>query len=75
MTKRLSPHDASRYLREQYGLSRTIRTLANLRSKGGGPAYIRISPKEVVYSQDALDEWAESKIGATFANTAQEVAA
>jgi len=74
MTKRLSPHDASRYLREQYGLSRTIRTLANLRSRGGGPAYIRISPKEVVYSQDALDAWAESLFGEPVAHSAQEVA-
>ena len=57
-----------------YGLSRTPRTLANLRSKGGGPAYIRISPKEVVYPQDALDAWAESRFSAPVANTAQEVA-
>jgi hypothetical protein len=75
MKKRFPPNDASRYLYETYGLSRTPRTLANLRSKGGGPAYIRVSPKEVLYTQDALDGWAESKIGASVENTAQEVAA
>lgn len=69
------PVDASNYLYNTHGLRRSPKTLANLRSKGGGPAYIRISPKEILYPEAALNEWAESKIGKTFVNTAQEVAA
>lgn len=72
MTKRYTPAGASQYLLDHYGLSRTPRTLSNLRCKGGGPRYIRISHKEVVYEQDMLDQWADSLYSPSVANTAQE---
>ena len=32
--------------------------LAKLRTRGDGPPFIRLSPKKIVYSQDALEAWA-----------------
>ncbi|QFY90318.1 hypothetical protein D5125_12950 [Magnetovirga frankeli] len=63
---------ASAYLKDQYGIQRTPRTLAKLRSVGGGPRFIRVSKTEVVYSTDDLDNWATQLLGPSFANTAEE---
>jgi len=70
----LNTHDASAYLAGQYGIRRKPRTLANYRRKGGGPEYHRVSPREVVYSVDALDKYAEQLIGKPIRHTAEEAA-
>jgi hypothetical protein len=36
-------------------------TLEKLRVRGGGPAYLRLSPRRIVYAIDALDSWARSR--------------
>jgi hypothetical protein len=66
------PNEASEYLHLNYGIRRTARTLANLRSCGGGPRYYRVSRTEVLYSRRDLDHWAQSKLGGAVAHTAEE---
>jgi hypothetical protein len=36
-------------------------TLEKLRVRGGGPAYLRLSPRRIVYAVDALDAWVRSR--------------
>jgi hypothetical protein len=36
-------------------------TLEKMRVRGGGPAYLRLSPRRIVYAVDALDAWARSR--------------
>jgi predicted DNA-binding transcriptional regulator AlpA len=36
-------------------------TLDKLRVRGGGPSYLRLTPRRVVYAVDALDTWARSR--------------
>ena len=37
-------------------------TFEKLRCRGGGPAYLRLSPRRVVYDIAALDAWARSRL-------------
>jgi hypothetical protein len=69
---RFKPQAASDYLFKAHGLRRSPRTLANLRYKGGGPRYTRVSAIEILYAQDDLDEWAESRTSRRFHHTAEE---
>jgi len=66
------PKDASAYLLRAHGLKRSPRTLANLRSVGGGPEYFRASPTEVLYPAAALDAWAHEQLGPLARHTAEE---
>lgn len=68
----LFPWQASAYLRER-GVSRSVKTLAKLRSVGGGPLYRRIG-RNIVYDPADLDAYAESVISAPFSNTAEYLA-
>ena len=45
-------------LAERWGKSE--KTLANERTAGVGPDYIRVSPRRVVYPRDAVIAWEES---------------
>ena len=69
---RFKPQGASDYLLKAHGLRRSPRTLANLRYRGGGPRYMRVSPIEILYAQDDLDEWAEGLTSSRFRHTAEE---
>ena len=69
----LSPTEASDYLRSNYGIKRSKKTLANLRSIGGGPGYRKFSPIEVGYPVEELDSWARELLDRPILrNTAQE---
>lgn len=46
----------ARDLSDRYGGWVSIKTLANWRSKGSGPDYVRIGGK-VFYPLDAIEEW------------------
>ena len=48
-----NPRQASEYLRDQYGISRAVATLAKLRCVGGGPAYHKLGGKGVGYAEPA----------------------
>jgi hypothetical protein len=36
-------------------------TLEKMRVRGGGPPYLRLSPRRVVYDVEKLDAWARSR--------------
>ena len=36
-------------------------TLDKLRVRGGGPSYLRLTPRRVVYAVDVLDQWARAR--------------
>jgi hypothetical protein len=69
---RLKPQAASDYLLAEHGISRTPRTLANLRYRGGGPRYTRVSPIEILYTKEDLDAWVEGLTSSRFRHTAEE---
>lgn len=58
-TRFLSREEASAYLRDGWGISRTIKTLAKLATLGGGPPYRRDSSR-CLYDARDLDQWAQS---------------
>lgn len=45
------------------------RTMEELRRKGSGPPFIRLSSRSVRYRLDALEQWLEER---TFRSTAEE---
>jgi hypothetical protein len=57
------------YLTGKYGFG-TERTLAKLAVVGGGPEY-RMAGRFPVYTLEALDNWALSKIGAPVRSTSE----
>ena len=52
---KLRPNNAATYL----GLSSS--TLAKMRLRGDGPAYIRMTARAIAYDQDDLDIWVDSR--------------
>jgi hypothetical protein len=72
-SKRVTRHrraDASTYLKEEWGIDRSPRTLAKDAVLGGGPPmeYVGRFP---MYPQDGLDEWAASMIGPRVNSTSE----
>ena len=68
--QRLRRVDASRYLRDTWGMSRTPKTLAKLAVIGGGPAF-RKDGRFPLYESDALDEWAREQLSEPVRSTAE----
>jgi hypothetical protein len=60
---RFSRREASAYLMARWGLSCAVYTLARYTANGTGPEYHKAGPR-AVYSREALDEWAKSKLTA-----------
>ena len=60
-SKRLRRKDASQYLMEQWGISRTPATLAKLACIGGSPKFQHAS-KVPLYPVSELDSWAEAML-------------
>jgi hypothetical protein len=54
--------DASRYLKERWGIDRTPGTLAKLATIGGGPRY-QLANRVPLYPEPELDDWAQSILG------------
>jgi hypothetical protein len=67
--------DASRYLREVYGLSLAPATLAKMFSQrsDGPPAYL--AGRIPLYPRDELDAWAAKRLGPLRASTSDRQAA
>jgi hypothetical protein len=59
---------AAEFLHENFGHG-SVRSLAKLRSLGGGPKFHKIGSKIVAYTQPDLVEWAEAKISPARAST------
>jgi hypothetical protein len=68
---RLNPPEACAYLKTEHGVTLAVGTLANMRSRGDGPAYMRDGIR-VVYDARDLDEFARKRIGLRVNNTTEE---
>jgi len=68
--RRLRRDEASRYLNDGWGISRTQKTLAKLAVTGGGPAF-RKDGRFPLYETDALDEWARAQLSEQVYSTAE----
>ncbi|MER9212379.1 hypothetical protein NKI54_09925 [Mesorhizobium sp. M0663] len=66
---RLTRAEASLYLRERHGISRSNGTLAKLAVIGGGPAFRKAGTRRVVYDVSELDRWANSVTSEPMAST------
>ena len=62
--------EASRYLVETWQIPCSVGALANLAVVGGGPEY-RKAGRTPLYPQDALDEYARSKLSRRVRKTAE----
>lgn len=57
----LTPEAAIERLRKQHAIKLGLQRLADLRSAGGGPRFIKPTLREVRYPTAMLDEWAEAR--------------
>ena len=69
-TRRLRRDEASNYLKDIWGISRTTKTLAKLAVIGGGPVF-RKDGRFPLYEEDDLDDWARSQLSAPVRSTAE----
>ncbi|MBP7002281.1 hypothetical protein [Amaricoccus sp.] len=66
--------DAAARIRAR-GVAMRPSTLAAMRTRGGGPAYLRLNARAVVYPLDLLDAWLDERLaGPGFGSTAEEPA-
>ena len=68
--RRLRRVDASVYLWDNWGISRTPKTLAKLAVVGGGPAF-RKDGRFPLYEAESLDEWARDQLTEQVHSTAE----
>jgi hypothetical protein len=57
----LTRGEASEYLRERWGLSYAVYTLAAYAARGTGPEYSKAGPR-AMYTREALDDFAKTKL-------------
>ncbi len=69
---RHSPKAASHYLKVHHGLDYATKTLANWRSDGGGPAFVKIRGR-IYYDTADLDEWVQRNQSGKLAWSGQEI--
>ena len=62
--------EASQYLLETWGISRTPKTLAKLAVVGGGPAFEK-DGRFPLYLPEKLDDWAQSQLSPLVSSTAE----
>ena len=67
-TRPLRRTEASRYLKEKWGIDRAPSTLAKLATLGGGPRFQRAN-RIPLYSPEFLDEWARSILSPPMTST------
>ena len=54
----MPPEVACIYLRQTWGIRRTVPSLSTYRCRGGGPAYCKAG-RSVLYARADLDAWAD----------------
>ena len=64
--------DAAHYVRETWGMPCSSKWLAKLAVVGGGPIY-RKAGRFPLYTQEDLDHWADSRLGAPRRSTSVAV--
>lgn len=62
--------EASKYLKETWGISRTPKTLAKLAVTGGGPAYQK-DGRFPLYTIASLDAWVKSHLSPSVTSSAE----
>ena len=55
------PKQASEHLQKKHAIKLGVQRLADLRSAGGGPKFIKPTQREVRYPAAMLDEWAAAR--------------
>lgn len=68
--RKRNPKQAARYCLEKHGVPVAEKTLAKLRSVGGGPKFFKFG-RSVFYAESALDEWIAEKLGKELASTSE----
>ncbi|MBF0561745.1 MAG: hypothetical protein HQL37_06920 [Alphaproteobacteria bacterium] len=69
-TRRLRRAEASQYLKETHGVSRTTATLAKLATVGGGPKFQKLA-RQVYYDPADLDAWVIANLSAPRSSTSE----
>lgn len=69
-TRRLRRKEASAYLIDEWGISRTPASLAKLATIGGGPAFEK-DGRIPLYTDEWLDIWARSQLSPLVHSTAE----
>jgi hypothetical protein len=62
--------DAAQYIQSEWGIPCATKTLAKLAVVGGGPVF-RKAGRTPLYPEDALDDWARSKLGPRVRSTSE----
>ncbi len=68
--RRLRRSEASQYLLDKWGISRTVNTLAKLAVTGAGPQFQK-DGRIPLYMEEWLDEWARDQLGPPVSSTAE----
>ncbi len=68
--RRLRRNEASAYLLDEWGISRTPKTLAKLATIGGGPPFEK-DGRFPLYTPLLLDTWARSQLSPLVRSTAE----
>lgn len=68
--KRLRRKEASRYLKDRWGLDRAPTTLAKLATIGGGPKFQKAA-RVPLYSTQDLDEWVKGMLTPPVGSTSE----
>jgi hypothetical protein len=63
---------AGEYLKSKYGFG-SARTLAKLACLGGGPTMLYAGVRTPLYTHEALDDWALSRIGKPVRSTSEHL--
>lgn len=64
----LTPPEACAYLRERYGVRRTVATLAKMRVTGSSMLFRRLG-RSIYYAPPDLDSWAGAALGIVHTST------
>ncbi|MFV0626882.1 MAG: helix-turn-helix transcriptional regulator [Alphaproteobacteria bacterium] len=72
-TKYITREQASQYLTNVLGCPTSFKTLCKFATTGGGPKYVKFGSRRVLYTIEALNEWASGRLSQPVAHSSQEV--
>ena len=70
-SRRLRRSEASKYLKDEWGIERAPATLAKLAVVGGGPHFEKAG-RVPLYAPEFLDDWARSLLSPPLASTSDQ---
>jgi hypothetical protein len=68
--RKLRRREASKYVRDTWGIPCAEKTLAKIAVTGGGPPFVRFG-RVPLYDSDDLDAWVRSKLSQRFKSTSE----